>query len=434
MMADKNQQSLANGIPQLLPANTLQTNYLRQNQGEMMQTTGMDHSFNFNQLQKPHTSIINGQLSQNNRSSSWQPQSGHPVSNFSSNAGDSSLQQQSSTLPQQPLVMSPTKSSATYSGNPYGMEPSQNIHPPPTVPASNVSWKNTVQSSLMQMPPNTQSSKQNILKPTPIIGNRPTIPTSGIFQPAHSSGGGDAPVSQMYEQMAKTNPVSSQPLGKPATNPFPPQLQTNKVLNGPPISSGIASKSSLYDRPNLPNTSYTSPPTSQVMSVSQHQYLYQGSYSGSDPNLSQKLNASKSFPATSQPSSQQSGFPGPPQGYQLSTNQQPTTYKANLSDTPFTSEKHSVHNYTNTEQGAPMYQSQLAGITVPPPPLSDMPPSRNTHRLQSSIANRMPTTGGVSNMKHLGMNTLTQGMERMSVAQHGYNKLWVSVFSTFKQF
>ncbi|KAK6620910.1 hypothetical protein RUM43_011209 [Polyplax serrata] len=436
-MTDKNQQSLVNGIPQFQPANSMlmQANYTRQSQGNVMPPSTMDYNSFSNQLQKPYTSMVNGQVPQPSVvGTTWQPQPNYAVSSYTTHSGDGTLPQSSITTQQTPAMVL-NKSSITHSGSTYS-EASQNNHP-----SSNQVNPSSHPSLSHMMPPNLQSNSQNILKPTPVI-NRPNIPSAGVFQP---SGSGDAPQNQAYEQMAKATPAGLQYSSKPSTGPprLLSQTQTTKSLNGPHTPVGFISTSSPYNRPAAAATSITTttnlsnsfsvppPPISSQEITPQKPNSSQVNYSVTEANPPTIQTPSQTYLQQSSSQHTQHGFYGQVQGQQLppppplTTNQYQTMYKTSATNVSAPSEKQSVNHFSNSVQGIQTYQNQFSGRMVPPPPTSsDVPPPRNVHRLQGTTMSRPMPPGGTNTSKYIGMNTLTQGMERMSVTQQGYNKLW----------
>lgn len=431
MMADKNQQSVPNGMPPFPGANLISPN----SQVETMQSSVNNSPISTLQ-QKSVTSIANGQIFQNVKRSNT----------ITSSASNYPFHQSPSIFPttrqQTPLL----SSKPSLPGNPL-VEPNQNISSNPNqINSSNVSgtqWKNIPHSAGASMPSNLQSNRQNIIKPTPIIPNKLNNSNSNInnlsMQPPSSN---DA-VSQ-NEQMAKVNSTGFQYSNKsvpgpggPGPNPIPrllSQPQTiNKPLGGPPITttphSGFVSKPSPYDKPNIPNmnSSLYGTPTSQKVNLLQqppHQNL-----SSSEPNIPQQFPPPVSESSSSS-SSQPMSLTGPPLGYlpQQTVGSQQYPLKTTAPNTLNSGDRHSLHGYPKPDQGPRMYQNQFSGQMgpLPPPPLpGEIPPFKNAHNMQNSY-NRMPSNAVANNMKHLGMHALGQGMERMSVTQHGYNKLWVN--------
>lgn len=326
-MADKNQATLSNGIPQFSTLNPIggQTNYVSQSQPQMLHSAGTDHLLNSNVIQKPSISIANGQLMQQNRNQNWSYEAGSTMSNISRPTGEALLAQQhrqdtSVTAAQQPMTMTTqvSKSSNIYSGHhseqPKNLYPQTSQSSQPSLTSPIVSDKTPFpQPSLTQLSPSIQPNKQiPLLKPTPLMPNtRPNLLTPGFIPANKATGSGDATQPPVFQKMSKQGPASFQyPASFPSNQLLP--SQSCMPLNGPPKSS---LPSSPYGKPTTVNSNFSSSvvsPTSMGAGFSpQHKNFTQG-VPASDTKPQPFL------PQNAQLQTQQPGVPGIPQGYQAS--------------------------------------------------------------------------------------------------------------------
>lgn len=391
-MADKNHQRFLNGTPPQFNATDVNQSYMQQTQSNLMATQVPEQNSYSHLMQKRSGLMVNGQVSTSGRNPNMYLHSGP----LPSGLGDMN----ESRIPNPMRSSSQSKDGSPSTGHinlaPGMLSGSQfprmSYNSQPSGPAQYMTSAAQVGKSDSQRSPFYSNSVQSnvhfnqIQQPSPQLGNRSIVAPSGNSQlntilkavPQREHAERPSAVQQQYQQKHQQHPPPPQasfssPFGIPPTSQ---RLPTNELPSTDPPSCD----SSPYNKPPLANVSSIQ----DINSTPLHPMAGQGSQ------------ASPPFPSCTQSFPSQSG---------VQTNRYPSV----------------SHGYQPV--CTPAGQPPL----VPPTNVAGSAPAQDYNQLtpNRTMPGAPPTSMG--NSKYPPVNSLTQGMDRMSITKHGFNRMWVSI-------